>query len=82
MPNLSDRELLEHYALLAAVRLQQIGQLKARLLESKRHHYYCEDCWYSCPKSEDGSCNSFKDGECDCGAEEFNRELEEFIAKF
>jgi len=42
-----------------------------------RDHYHCEDCWYSCPKSEDGCCNEFiKKDECNCGAEEHNEKVE------
>ncbi len=33
-------------------------------------HYECEDCWYSCPKSESGCCNDYMDkNKCACGAE-------------
>jgi hypothetical protein len=31
-------------------------------------HYYCEDCWYSCPLAEDGCCDASKPKDrCDCG---------------
>ena len=30
-------------------------------------HYYCEDSWYSCPQSPEGSCNEAKGKNCDCG---------------
>ena len=49
------------------------------------HHYVCEeDCWFSCPKSDD-CCNSeYKDipnGErpCLCGLDKRNAELQEVI---
>lgn len=42
-------------------------------------HYYCEDCWYSCPKSEEGSCDESKGDECDCNAENQEKELLDFI---
>jgi hypothetical protein len=29
-------------------------------------HYECDDCWYSCPKSE-GCCNDEKPTRCTCG---------------
>ena len=32
-------------------------------------HYECEDCWYSCPKSTEGSCNDDAGDECNCGVE-------------
>ena len=43
-------------------------------------HYECEDCWYSCPKS-DGYC---REGdvymECTCGADEQNAIIDAAIA--
>lgn len=35
-------------------------------------HYYCEDCWYSCPFSEDGGCcdDSVDKTKCNCGYDE------------
>lgn len=39
-------------------------------------HYECEDCWYSCPKSTEGTCNDVKGPECDCGAEKYNAYIE------
>ena len=29
-------------------------------------HYSCDDCWYSCPKSAEGSCNENYGDECTC----------------
>ena len=50
--------------------------VRAFLLESKRKHYVCEDCWYSCPKSGE-CCNEFrKQDECDCGADEWNAKVD------
>lgn len=38
-----------------------------------RNHYYCEDCWYSCPLSEDGCCDDREpEDKCNCGAEQTN----------
>ncbi len=45
----------------------------------RRSHYDCEDCWYSCPKSEDGCCNSGKGNECDCGADNYNAIIDRII---
>ena len=42
-------------------------------------HYYCEDCWYSCPKSEDGCCDDREGSECNCGADESNTILDSII---
>ena len=44
-------------------------------------HYYCDDCWYSCPKAEDGCCDEAKGDECTCGAEEKHKEVWSFILK-
>lgn len=46
------------------------------LERSRREHYSCEDGYYSCPKDYDIN------GECDCIADEYNKELDEIIAKF
>jgi hypothetical protein len=50
-----------------------------------RPHYSCdEDCWYSCPKSEDGCCDESQGSKCNCGADEHNqkvREIEKQIEK-
>ena len=60
-------------------------QAKEELLEalkkSKRSHYYCEDCWYSCPKSEDGCCDDRQGDECNCGADRWNNYIDELISK-
>jgi hypothetical protein len=49
---------------------------KARLLSTlnqlRREHFECEDCWYSCPKSEGGCCNSEQGKDCNCGADQHN----------
>ena len=33
-------------------------------------HYTSEDCWYSCPKSEEGCCDENGGDDCNCGADE------------
>lgn len=53
-------------------------QLRALLLESKRKHYVCEDCWYSCPES--GECCDEREKECNCGAAEWNAKVDAAIA--
>ena len=40
-----------------------------------RSHYYCDDKWYSCPKSEGGCENDTHGDECTCGADEHNEEV-------
>lgn len=41
----------------------------------KLDHHIGPDCWYSCPKSEEGCCDEDKDDECNCGADEHNERL-------
>lgn len=53
-------------------------QLRALLLESKRKHYVCEDCWYSCPES--GECCDEREKECNCGAAEWNAKVDAALA--
>ena len=47
---------------------------KLRLL-----HYECEDGWYSCPKSPDGSFNDNVGDDCICGADRHNEILDKII---
>jgi hypothetical protein len=49
------------------------------LENNKRTHYYCEDTWYSCPKHDDGCANEYAGEECDCGADETNKEFDNAI---
>lgn len=39
-----------------------------------------EDCWYSCPKSEDYCNTSQRSVECNCGADEHNKILDGIIS--
>jgi hypothetical protein len=54
----------------------RIQQLENALRAAKRSHYSCDDCWYSCPKSEDGCCNKSQGPECNCGADEHNARID------
>jgi hypothetical protein len=56
-----------------------LTQALEALEKSKRSHTYCEDSWYSCPKAEDGCADDSRGPECDCGADEFNAELDKTI---
>ena len=56
------------------------GALEA-LKKSRRSHHYCEDGWYSCPKSDDGCANQHEGTECNCGADEVNAVIDAAIAK-
>ncbi len=54
----------------------EIDRLRALLLKSKRAHRYCEDPWYSCPKAEDGCADEREGTECNCGADEWNAQID------
>ena len=49
------------------------------LPELERGHYYCDDCWYSCPKAVDGCCDESQGDECNCGAGDYNALLANII---
>jgi hypothetical protein len=49
------------------------------LEKSRRTHYYCDDGWYTCPKHPDGCSNKQIEKKCNCGADEFNNELNELV---
>ena len=52
------------------------------LEDSRQPHYYCEDGWYNCPKNPEGSWNdAWKNGKCNCGADEYNKKLDELLLK-
>ena len=38
-------------------------------------HYYCEDCYFSCPQCSEGSCDDSKGEECDCGRDRKIKQL-------
>lgn len=46
----------------------------------RREHRYVDDCWYSCPKAEDGCCDDSAGDECNCGADIHNALVDELIA--
>lgn len=51
-------------------------------IESRRlSHYYCEDCWYTCPKHPEGCCNDKKPDICNCGADQWNAEIDATIKR-
>jgi hypothetical protein len=51
-------------------------QLLSKLYEK---HYECEDCWYSCPKSDEGCCNEYAEDGCTCGADKHNALIDEIM---
>ena len=59
-----------------------LGEVRAYLERSRIPHNYCEDSWYSCPKAEDGCANDYLAAdECNCGADEYNNDLDEILHK-
>ena len=52
------------------------------LIESLRlRHDQCEDCWYSCPKSEEGCCDESRPTDvCTCGADAHNATIDAVLA--
>lgn len=47
-----------------------------RLIEElKRYHHVSDDCWYSCPLSDEGCCNHDETG-CTCGATTHNEQVD------
>jgi len=59
-----------------------LDEVRAFLEKSRKEHYYCDDCWYTCPKHQEGSCNeNYSEDECICGADEYNAELDIILKK-
>lgn len=54
---------------------------RSALLAAKRSHLHVEDCWYSCPKSEDGCCDEEAGDACNCGADKHNAAIDEALAQ-
>ena len=48
---------------------------------ARRHHHYCEDSWYSCPKHPDGCANDGVGPDCNCGADKTNAEVDAILAE-
>jgi len=68
-------------ALNARIAELEAAQKEALLLLPvlERGHYYCDDCWYSCPKAVDGCCDERQGDECNCGADDYNALLAKII---
>jgi len=60
----------------------EVDKLTEALEKCKRKHYYCEDCWYSCPKADGGCCNEADGDECNCGADKFNAWIDSVLAEW
>lgn len=52
--------------------------LREKLEQLRQSHYECEDCWYSCPKS-DACCNDEAASVCNCGADQHNALVDEIL---
>lgn len=59
--------------------MNKIEELIAKLEGLKINHRIVEDCWFSCPKSEEGCCRP-NEKECNCGADKHNAEVDNLIA--
>ena len=75
---ISNRELLILQQRIAELEAAQKEALSL-LPELERGHYYCDDCWYSCPKAVDGCCDERQGDECNCGADNYNALLAKII---
>lgn len=58
---------------------EAVQQALEALETSRRSHYYCQDTWYSCPKDPDGCANDSEGDECNCGADEINKVIDNAI---
>ena len=58
-----------------------LGEVRLFLATLKRRHHECEDCWYSCPKCEEGCCDDRQGKDCNCDADDYNAKIDEMLAK-
>jgi len=59
----------------------EINLIRKLLIELKRSHYICDDCWYSCPKSGgDNYCGRLSPDVCTCGVDVYNKKIEKILA--
>ena len=61
--------------------IEKNNKLISFLEAHRRSHHYCDDCWYSCPKSEEGCCNEAEGDECNCGADRYNKIVDDLIVE-
>lgn len=59
---------------------ETLDEIRTMVESLRSGHYDCEDCWYSCPKS-DHCCDDTAGDECNCGADDQNKIIDEIIAK-
>ena len=61
---------------------KQVAMLREGIEGLRRPHEICEDCWYSCPKSDE-CCNEHEDPTiCRCGADAHNAKVDALLAIF
>lgn len=58
-----------------------LGKVLTFLESNKKQHHLSDDCWYTCPKHPEGCCNSEEPDRCNCGADEYNRQVDELLEK-
>jgi len=51
----------------------------SELEKLRASHFYCDDCWYSCPKAQYGCCDATQGDDCNCGADDHNDRLDKII---
>jgi hypothetical protein len=59
---------------------EKLAAVREALEKLRQKHLECEDSWYSCPKSEEGSANiDLSADECRCGADDANAIIEQAL---
>ena len=64
-----------------SIKTQKIESCKSALVNLRiENHHECEDCWYSCPKSESGCCDdSVEKTRCTCGKDRNNQIIDQLL---
>lgn len=58
---------------------EAMGVVAEAIPTLERHHVVIDDCWYSCPASGDCCDDRETDGECNCGADRHNAQLQALL---
>lgn len=56
-----------------------IERYRQALEAARIRHYVSEDCWYTCPMSDEECCDD-RVTECNCGADEHNAAIDAALA--
>jgi len=59
--------------------MNNLAIIISKVKSLRRPHNYCDDSWYSCPKDIDGCANEAEGDECNCGADTFNKVVDEIV---